>query len=304
MRASARAEASESGGSELAIADHPGLISVVIPAYNEEGQIEHCLHDTHETLSAMGARFEVIVVDDGSYDETLSLALLTAEKLGEVRIVTYPENLGKGFALIEGAKSARGDLVLFVDADLEVHPRQVAALYQALIRSEADVVIGSKLHADSTIDYPLKRRILSRGYYVLVRTLFRLPVHDTQTGLKLYRTEVLRRVAGRILVKRFAFDLEALVNADRLGYRIVEAPVVVTRERPYPRVGAADALMVARDTLAIWYRANIRRWYDKVGSEADAAASEGEVALAPEGVPGFAREQMVERRADLEGRNR
>jgi glycosyltransferase involved in cell wall biosynthesis len=292
VRGEFRKGAGEADGVESAsISEHAGLISVVIPAYNEAEQIEHCLHDTHATLRDLGVRFEIIVVDDGSYDATLSLARLAAEGLDGVRVVGYPENLGKGFALIEGAADARGDLILFVDADLEVHPRQIEALYATLAREGADVVIGSKLHGESTIDYPLRRRILSLGYFLFVRILFRLPIHDTQTGLKLYRTEVLRRVAGRILVKRFAFDLEALVNAHHLGYKIAEAPVTVTRERPYPRVGSQDALHVARDTLAIWYRLYIRRWYDKVGEAADEAAASGKIALAPEGTPADARAQ-------------
>ncbi len=263
---------------------HPGLISVVIPVYNEEEQIGRCLHETHRTMTGLEANFEIIVVDDGSYDETLTLARLAAEDFDNVRVVSYPENLGKGYALVEGAKEARGDLILFVDADLEVHPRQLALLYGALIGLEADVVIGSKMHPSSTIDYPLKRRILSVGYYVLVRFLFRLPVRDTQTGLKLYKAEVLRRVAGRLLVKSFACDLEALANAHRLGYRIAEAPVIVTRERPFPRVGGGDALNVALDTAAIWYRMYLRRFYDRVGPAADAKAAAGEVAMAPGGV--------------------
>lgn len=264
---------------------HPGLISVVIPAYNEEARIERCLRETHETMVAMGAAFEVILVDDGSYDETLSLARLAAEDLDNVRVIGYQQNLGKGYALVKGAMEADGDLVLFVDADLEVHPRQVGLLYAALIGLDADVVIGSKLHPSSTISYPLKRRILSAGYYLIVWMLFRLPVRDTQTGLKLYKTEVLRRVAGRILVKGFAFDLEALANARRLGYKVAEAPVVVTRERPYPRVGGSDAIQVARDTSAIWYRMYLRRWYDSVGERADRLAARGEVAQLDEVQP-------------------
>lgn len=267
---------------------HPGLISVVIPVFNEEERIEHCLHETHETMIRLGPDFEIVVVDDGSYDGTLSLARLAAENWNNVRIVGYPENLGKGYALVEGAKEARGDLILFVDADLEIHPRQLGLLYGALIGLDADVVIGSKLHPSSTIDYPLKRRILSAGYYVLVRILFRLPVRDTQTGLKLYKADVLRRVAGRLLVKRFACDLEVLANANRLGYRVVEAPVVVTRERPFPRVGGSDAFHVAWDTAAIWYRMYLRHFYDKVGQTADAKAAAGEVAMAPEGASALA----------------
>jgi glycosyltransferase involved in cell wall biosynthesis len=280
---------------------HRGLISVVIPVYNEEERIERCLGETHTAMDELGATFEIILVDDGSDDETLALAHRAAAGYGNVRVVGYPENLGKGFALIEGAREAHGDLILFVDADLEVHPRQLGLLYAALIGLDADVVIGSKMHRSSTIDYPLKRRILSVGYYVLVRTLFRLPVRDTQTGLKLYKAEVLRRVAGRLLVKRFAFDLEALANANRLGYRIAEAPVVVTRERPFPRVGGHDAFSVAWDTAAIWYRMYLRRFYDKIGPAADAKAAAGEVAMAPEGTPSLAPEEFSKSRREMQG---
>ena len=274
---------------------HPGLISVVIPAFNEETRIERCVAEVHATMTASEAEFEIVVVDDGSRDLTLTLAHVAAERLEGVRVVGYPENLGKGYALVEGARHARGDLILFVDADLEVHPRQVALLYGVLIGLDADVVIGSKMHPSSTIEYPLFRRILSTGYYWLVRLLFRLPVRDTQTGLKLYKAEVLRRVAGRLLVKRFAFDLEALANANRLGYRIAEAPVVVTRERDFPRVGTGDAVDVLWDTAAVWYRMHLRHWYDKVGPEADAKAAAGEVAMAPEGAPALAEKMEANR---------
>ena len=267
---------------------HPGLISVVIPAFNEEPRIESCVAEVHATMIALEARFEIVVVDDGSRDLTRTLAMVAAERLEGVRVIGYPENLGKGYALVEGARAARGDLILFVDADLEVHPRQLALLYGVLVGLDADVVIGSKMHPSSTIEYPLFRRILSTGYYWLVRLLFRLPVRDTQTGLKLYKADVLRRVAGRLLVKRFASDLEALANANRLGYRIAEAPVVVTRERDFPRVGTGDAVDVLWDTAAVWYRMHLRHWYDKVGPAADAKAAAGEVAMAPEGAPALA----------------
>ena len=116
--------------------------------------------------------------------------------------------------------------------------------------------------------------MLSHGYYWLVRALFRLPVHDTQTGLKLYRRSVLSRVLPRLVIKRYAHDLEVLVNVHRLGYTIAEAPVVVTRVRPFPRVGVRDAWNVAWDTAAIFYRMYILRYYDRVGMEADARAAE------------------------------
>jgi glycosyltransferase involved in cell wall biosynthesis len=245
------------------------LVSVVIPAYNEAGTVRRTLTETVDAMEQIGCRYEVILVDDGSQDGTASLARQAATKLSRVRVVGSEVNLGKGSALARGAYCALGELVLFVDADLEVHPRQLEILYATMARENADVVIGSKLHGDSKIDYPLKRRIISLGYYGLVHTLFRLPVKDTQTGLKLYKREVLLRVIPRLLVKRYAHDLEALVNAHRLGYRIAEAPVVVTRERAYNRIGPWDVFHVSLDTAAIWWRTYILRYYDRVGIGVD-----------------------------------
>src|SRR4051794_16104446 len=232
-------------GGESAGLRPKGLVSVVIPAYNEAGVVAACLHETVAVLEELGGEYEVVLVDDGSHDETLTLARRTADELARVRVLGTGVNLGKGSALARGVYASVGDYVLFLDADLEIHPRQIRLLLEQREREDADVVIGSKLHTDSIVEYPFRRRVLSFGYYALVRTLFRLPVRDTQTGLKLYKRSVLLRVVPRLLVKRFAHDLEALVNVHRLGYKIVEAPVVVTRQRAYDRIGLRDALHVA-----------------------------------------------------------
>ena len=247
-----------------------GLVSVVIPAFNEASIVTRCLTETVAALESLGAPYEVILVDDGSSDGTADLARAAAELLPRVRVVGHEVNLGKGSALARGALAALGTVVLFVDADLEVHPRQLTLLLDKLESTGADVVIGSKLHPDSQVDVPHGRHLLSVGYYVLVRALFRLPVHDTQTGLKLFRREPLLRVLPRLLVKRFAHDLEVLVNVHRLGYRIEEVPVVVTRARPFPRIGWRDIWWTAWDTAAIWYRMYLLRYYDRVGVATDA----------------------------------
>lgn len=245
------------------------LVSVVIPAFNEAAHIERTIAETVAAMEELGQPFEVIVVDDGSDDGTAELVSELALGLPRVRVVGHDVNLGKGSALIRGAVAAVGELVLFVDADLDVHPRQFALLYEELEARSLDVAIGSKLHPGSQIEYTPYRRFLSIGYYLLVRLLFRLPVRDTQTGLKLYRAEALRRVIPRLVVKRFAHDLETLVVLRRLGYRIGEVPVVVTRSRPFHRIGAGDIRNVAQDTAAIWYRRYLLRHYDEVGPEAE-----------------------------------
>ena len=244
----------------------PGTISVVIPAFEESERIARTLRETDAALAAFGSPYEIVLVDDGSGDDTLARAREAAGGLEHVRLLHMERNAGKGWALVRGAQLAHGDLVMFMDADLDVHPRQLAILHRALVEDGADVVIGSKLHPGSQIAYPPRRRVLSLGYYVLVRALFRLPVHDTQTGLKLYRRAVLEQIVPRLLVKRFAHDLEALVNAHRLGFRIVEVPVVVTQERPFPRIGLTDAALVIKDTAAIFYRTYLLRYYDRVGA--------------------------------------
>jgi dolichol-phosphate mannosyltransferase len=249
------------------------LISVVIPAFNEARIVTRCLTETVAALESIGGTFEVILVDDGSSDGTADRAREAADVLPRVRVIGHEVNLGKGSALARGAMAALGSAVLFVDADLEVHPRQLTLLLAKMESTGADVVIGSKLHRDSKVDVPRGRHLLSVGYYVLVRTFFRLPVHDTQTGLKLFRREPLLRVLPRLLVKRFAHDLEVLVNVHRLGYRIEEVPVVVTRTRPFPRLGWHDVWWTAWDTAAIWYRTYLLRYYDRIGPQADAAVA-------------------------------
>jgi glycosyltransferase involved in cell wall biosynthesis len=240
-------------------------ISVVLPAYNEAEHIVSNLLETVDTLAKFEYDFEVIVVDDGSPDQTyLHAARLLVSHPERVRVVHYEENRGKGNALMTGSWFARGDYVVFLDADMDLHPVQVPTLLGIAQASEADIVVGSKLHPLSNVNYPKKRRLYSLGYYALIRLLFGLPVKDTQTGLKVFRREVLQRVFPRILAKRFAFDIEVLANAHRLGYRIESAPVTLEFRRSFGRINWRDAAMMLRDTLAIFYRMHILRYYDRL----------------------------------------
>jgi len=149
-----------------------------------------------------------------------------------------------------------------MDADLDLHPEQTRILFKYLEEKKADVVIGSKRHPDSIVDYPWYRKIMSNVYYFLILILFNLPVRDTQTGLKMFKFEPLKRAFERILVKRFAFDLELLLIIHKLGYKIVDAPVnLVFKPKKFRSVGLNAIFNVLWDTVAIFYRLYILNYY-------------------------------------------
>ena len=120
------------------------------------------------------------------------------------------------------------------------------------------------MHPESKVDYPAIRRVYSWGYYILLLILFRLNVRDTQTGLKLFKAEVLKPVMRQILVKRFAFDIEVLAIINARGYKITSAPIeVVFHRASFGRIGYQDIRNMFVDTLAIFYRLHILHYYDK-----------------------------------------
>jgi hypothetical protein len=140
--------------------------------------------------------------------------------------------------------------------------RPVEALFTIQQEQGTDIVIGSKRHPQSRIDYPLKRRFISAGYFFLVKLLFGLPIRDTQTGLKLFRREVLTRIFPKVLIKRYAFDLELLVLAHHFGFTIAEAPVIVNYRGKFGHIGFRTVFNIWWDTMAIFYRLRLKKHYD------------------------------------------
>jgi glycosyltransferase involved in cell wall biosynthesis len=249
-----------------------GKVSILLPAFNEAKQIVKNLRETVETFYDMHADFEVILIDDGSHDSTYLHAIRVLSEHPEfVRVVRYDCNQGKGNALMTGAACARGEFVVFMDADMELHPSQLPLFFAIMDATGADAVIGSKHHRASDVAYPIHRRFLSLAYYSFVRLLFGLPLRDTQTGLKLFRRQVLDDVFPRVLAKRFAFDIELLAVAHHLGYKLVDAPVKLDFRRSLSRIRFRDVRNMFLDTLAIFYRLRIRKYYDSSAATESAA---------------------------------
>lgn len=222
-----------------------------MPSYQLGDVIGPNVRRVLDSLSQVGSH-EVVVVDDGSTDGTAEILFELAAEQPGVRVVSHDHNRGKGRALISGWEASSGDRIVFLDADLDLPPEQIPDLLSYL--DKADVVVGTKREAMSRHDYPFLRSLLSRVYSLFTGGLFRLPVRETQTGLKVFRRSVLDRVLPQMRIYGYAFDLELLVRADRLGASMVEVPVTLAaaaKESSF-RVGMARELAFDTLRLLVW----------------------------------------------------
>lgn len=241
-----------------------GKLSIVIPAYNEGERIYKNILETIEVVGGFIKDFEIVAVNDGSCDNTKAEIKRAMKQDSRVHIVTSERNHGKGRAIISGIAQTTGDYIVFLDADLELYPDQIEGFFNKMIRDHDDVVIGSKMHKDSQLVYPLYRKVMSICYYLMLLTLFRLKLKDTQTGLKLFKADTIKSVAHLIKTSGFAYDIEILAAINRRGYKIGEMPVkvVYVRERRSRRIGIKHLIQAFRDTWIIFYRLYFKKYYD------------------------------------------
>jgi glycosyltransferase involved in cell wall biosynthesis len=239
-------------------------LSVIVPVYNQAGSIVENVEEIRRRVaSELSDPIELVVVSDGSVDLTAE-RLLSETHREAVRVIHYDRNLGKGFAIKAGALAARGDWISYVDADLDLDPGALPRFLEIAREEDLDFAIGSKRHPDSVVHYPLSRRVSSWLYQQLVRVLFRLDVRDTQSGLKVFRRDVVDSVFPLLLVKQFAFDLEMLAVARAFGFsRMRELPVRLDYRFTGSGVRSAAVLRALVDTAAIFYRLRILRYYQR-----------------------------------------
>jgi dolichyl-phosphate beta-glucosyltransferase len=233
-------------------------VSFILPAYNEGKFIEGVLEGLDSAVNGDGLRCEVIVVDDGSVDDTRLRASSYAAGKWYVRVFGYDRNVGKGFAVKTGFWKAVGDAVVFVDSDLDIDVEQIRRYVDALKRG--DIVVGSKWHKDSVVEVSFVRRLLSRGFNVLVRVLTGVRVADTQAGIKAVRREAFVEAFRRLSVKRYAFDVELLVLARLLGLRVVVLPVNLKLCSGF---SFREIWRMFYDLLGIAYRVRVKKWYQR-----------------------------------------
>ena len=241
------------------------ILSLIIPAYKQEKTIASDVLRIKNVLEKIRHPYEIIVVVDGYDDSTLNNAKKSAIRNKQIIVIGYKQNRGKGYAVRFGMARSKGDIIAFLDSGMDINPNGISMLLEHFEWYNADIIVGSKRHPVSKIDYPALRRIISFLSQFFIRILFGLNVKDTQVGLKFFRREVLEQVLPRLLIKRYAFDIELLVVANYLGFkRIYEAPVEIewsTGSGITTKNLWRILLFTFIDTLAIFYRLKILSYY-------------------------------------------
>ncbi|HEY9856419.1 MAG TPA: dolichyl-phosphate beta-glucosyltransferase [Stenomitos sp.] len=247
-------EASLSHPSAGCPTDETPFLSIVVPAYNEALRLGPTLKAIERHLD--GRSYEILVVDDGSRDETG----VVAAGYPCVQVLRQEPNQGKGAAVRRGMLAARGEWVLFSDADLSTPIEEFETLMQAAERTGAPVAIASRglWQARIEVSQPLYRVLMGKIYNLMVQVILLPGIWDTQCGFKLFEREAARAIFARTSLDGFGFDAESLYIARRLGYRIVEVPVR-WRNDPDTKVSAwRDSLRMFRE---LW---RIRRLHRKL----------------------------------------
>ena len=237
-------------------------LTIVVPYYNPGSSVSAHIVEIAKTLESEGLSYEVIAISDGSTDE--SPWLLTNLQINNFRNIVNEMNQGKGAVLRIGLSMGSGRYIGFIDGDGDIPASTLSIFIDEIRKQKPDILYGSKRCPESNVIYPPIRKIYSYGYQLLIKILFNLPVRDTQTGLKIYRRELLVKALPMMLEKRFAFDLELFVIAQKLGHGVyVELPVTI-KERFTSSISIVSVRNILWDTLAIFYRANILRHYDLI----------------------------------------
>jgi dolichyl-phosphate beta-glucosyltransferase len=231
----------------------PPRLSLIIPTYNEARRVGATLEKARAYLRSRDYASEIIVVDDGSTDDT---AGATARAFPDVRVVRYSDNRGKGYATRAGVAASTGDICLAYDADASTPIDEVEKLWPEFERGAA-VVIGSRALPGSRVEVPQPshRRIMGRVYNLLLRSLGLTRFRDTQCGFKAFDRRVRERVIPKLVIDGFGADCELLVAAQQAGLTAVEIPIhwinsIDTRVRPI-----RHTLAMIREVLRVRLRA-------------------------------------------------
>lgn len=246
-------------------------LTVVVPAYDEERRLRPTLERLHDYYESQSYPYDVLIVSDGSRDGTEEIVEAFAKLHPKFHLIAYAPNRGKGYAVRIGMLAAKGDLILFCDADMAT-PQEETEKLLARMMDGADVAIGSRPLKESKLDrrQPIWREMLGRASNKLIQLLAVRGIQDTQCGFKMFTREAAKDVFARCKLDGFSFDFEALMIARDLGYRIDEVPIRWIHQEGSKVVFWRDYPRALRDLVGLRAKGKRRRIHhsDQSGSEA------------------------------------
>jgi len=240
------------------------FLSVIIPIYKQENTVKKDLQTINETLKQIRYDYEIIAVVDGTSVDK-SFKEIKKLNLKNLKVFGYKTNHGKGYAVRYGMAKTKGDYVAFIDSGMEIDPNGISLVLEHMEWYDADIIVASKRHPASMVAYPFDRKIISFGAHLISRFLLGINVHDTQAGLKIFKRPVLIKVLPRLVVKNYAFDLEILSVANKLGFtKIYEAPIKLNYsfKSLTHATGIKTIYSCLIEALAVFYRLRILNYYD------------------------------------------
>lgn len=240
------------------------FLSVIIPIYKQEKTIKNDLQDIDKTLQQIRYDYEIIAVVDGTSVDN-SLREIKKLNLKNLKVFGYKNNHGKGYAVRYGMAKTKGDYIAFIDSGMEIDPNGISLILEHMEWYNADIIVASKRHPASMVNYPLDRKIISFGAHLISKFFLGINVHDTQAGLKIFKRPVLVKVLPRLIVKNYAFDLEILSVANKLGFKkIFEAPIKLNYnfDSLTHATGIKTIISCFIEAMAVFYRLRILNYYD------------------------------------------
>jgi len=202
-------------------------LSVIIPAFNEAKRLPLFLDEVIAYCANSKKICEVIVVDDGSNDETFKIAMCYKGKFQNLSILKLERNRGKGYAVKEGILKAKGDICVYIDADGSVSPKEIEKNAHYILKEGYDIFVGSRVlkSKNQILKVRRHRKFIGMAFNFFVQTFLFKHIRDTQCGFKMFKKEVAQSLFGKCYLTRFGFDMEILYLANKMGYRIKEGPV-------------------------------------------------------------------------------
>ncbi|MBU4341609.1 MAG: glycosyltransferase family 2 protein [Candidatus Altiarchaeota archaeon] len=239
------------------------MITLIIPAYNEEKIIGETIDVVYTFLKDMGEDFELTVVDDGSTDSTKKIVKSLCGRYPKLRIISNKTNRGRGYSLSRALSQSNGEIQVYIDADLTIGIDLIPELVNS-IRNGADIAIASKHMGESEVEYPIVRRFFSKGYAALSRFILRIPIRDCQCGLKAFRKEFISQILQEIHCEGWGWDTEIVAKSCWRRYNIVELPAKITNmSANSSKVNLfRDVKAMTRTLIRLWIEKNLTGRYE------------------------------------------